>query len=93
MTKDPNLPDFPEEIPYFMEVVCVTFPTGLVAETLVRQRTIRVQPLEYQITLWGKDFDGYDRTLTFRDGKWYATHPEHPGTEFVVGLDILDDED
>ncbi|MFA6392362.1 MAG: hypothetical protein WCW66_06535 [Patescibacteria group bacterium] len=94
MPKDPNFPGFPEEIPLVLTFVSVTFPTGLVAETLVCQRTIRVQPmLEYQITLWGKDFDGFDQVLTFRDGKWFATNPEHPRVEFVVGLVFSANED
>ena len=71
---------FPDDFPKVGSIVRVTFPDGLVTETIVRQRSI-VPKGQVEIHLWGKALGGYDRKLIFRENTWFASYTDDTMTD------------
>ena len=71
---------FPDDFPKVGSIVRVTFPDGLVTETIVRQRSV-VPKGQMEIHLLGKSLGGYSRKLIFREKTWFASYTDDVMTD------------
>ncbi|MFA6392361.1 MAG: hypothetical protein WCW66_06530 [Patescibacteria group bacterium] len=82
---------FPENIPTVDNIVRIMLPDGLEVETTIRQRDVNHHTGDIRITIKGNNLNGFDPTLGFRDGKWFATHHDTAGMEIEVFLKIVEE--